>query len=169
MDANVKENSSWPEDRPFSGAGFARMDSQISCVLTRFRLRSVWSLIPFYLAFRRVRRASKEIEGLLKAEFLVENLTTCYTFSLWKDDSAIVDFSTRVGVHGDVARPAFGLTRRNLDRPEIWSAQFRLWAVSSYNLNWNGLNLQNVLTKQQWQKRQEVARGDVQAREDQRA
>jgi hypothetical protein len=133
------------------------MDSKISCVLTRFRLRSRWSLIGFYFAFRRVRRAATDVAGLLKAVFLIEDLRTCYTLSLWRDDAAIIEFG-RVRAHIHAANAAFRPTyRKDLNRPEIWSAQFRLWAVSSHNLNWQGLDLQSELADQ-WSKRKEAAR-----------
>jgi hypothetical protein len=138
----------WPEGHPMSGAAFARMDTTISCVLTRFRLSSPWSLVPFYLAFRRVRRASRNISGLLQALFLVENLHTCYTLSIWKDESAIVQFGS-IQAHVYAARSAFGPTyRKDMSRSEIWSAQFRLWAVSCHNLSWEGFDLQTLLAKQ---------------------
>ena len=147
----------WSDELPVSGAGYARMDSTISCVLTRFQLRSCWSLIGFYVAFRRVRRAASDVAGLLKAVFLIEDLRTCYTLSLWTDDGAIVDFG-RVRAHVDAANSAFGPTyRKDLNRPEIWSAQFRLWAVSCHNLNWQGLDLQPELADQ-WSRRKEAAR-----------
>lgn len=147
---------SWPDDRPFSGAGFARMDSTISCLITRFHLRSRWSLIPFYLAFRRVRSESRKVSGLLKALFLIEDLRTCYTLSLWKDDCSIVEFGT-VRAHIAAANSAFVPTyRQDLKRSEIWSAQFRLWAVSCHNLNWEGLDLKTHLGKE-WLRRAQVA------------
>ncbi len=155
----------WPDDYPSTGAAFARMDTTVSCVMTRFRLRSAWSLIPFYLAFRRVRRASMKVDGLLKAVFLIENLHTCYTMSLWKNDCAIVEFGS-VYAHVAAANSAFKPTwRDDLRRAEIWSAQFRLWAVSAHNLNWEGLDLQTVLADQ-WHKRAYVAKGDFLSEEE---
>jgi hypothetical protein len=154
----------WPDDYPSTGAAFARMDTTVSCVMTRFRVRSVRSLIPFYLHFRKVRRASMKVDGLLKAVFLIENLHTCYTMSIWKNDCAIVEFGG-VYAHVAAANSAFGPTWRNdLRRPEIWSAQFRLWAVSAHNLNWEGLDLQTVLADQ-WHKRARVASGELQEEE----
>jgi hypothetical protein len=86
---------------------------------------------------------------LLNASFLVEDLHTCYTMSLWKDDCAILEFSTRVHAHISAANSAFGPTyRADLKRAEIWSAQFRLWAVSEHNLQWEGLGMQEVLEEQ---------------------
>jgi hypothetical protein len=152
-----EKRSSWPDDRPMTGAAFARMDTTISCVLTRFRLRSRWSLVPFYLTFRRVRRDARQIAGLLQALFLIEDLRTCYTLSLWRDDDAILDFSTRVRSHVDAANHSFSrLEQKDLKRPEIWSAQFRLWAVSCHNLNWEGFDLQTLLADQ-WSRRAAVA------------
>jgi AhpC/TSA family len=146
----------WPEDRPFSGAGFARVDTPISCVLSRFHLHSPLSLIPFYLAFRRVRRAAHDIAGLMEAVFLVEGPRTCYTLSLWKDDWSIVDFG-RIRAHIDAANSAFDATyRTDAKRAEIWSAQFRLWAVSCHNLSWESVDLEAALGEQ-WRRREEVA------------
>jgi hypothetical protein len=154
MDRTEDRQYSWPDDRPMSGAGFARVDTTVSCVLTRFRLRSCLSLIPFYLAFRRVRDDAREIEGLLQATFLVENLHTCYTLSLWKEDWAIPEFG-RLRSHVNAANSAFAPTyRKDLNRAEIWSAQFRLWAVSCHNLNWEGLDLQTLLADQ-WERRRQ--------------
>jgi hypothetical protein len=151
----------WPDSMATTGAAFARVDTTVSCVMTRFRLRSAWSLIPFYLAFRRVRESSRKVDGLLKATFLIENLHTCYTMSLWKNECAIVEFGS-VQAHVKAANSAFQPTwREDLRRAEIWSAQFRLWAVSAHNLNWEGLDLETVLADQ-WQKRERVARPDFQ-------
>jgi hypothetical protein len=150
----------WPDDRPYTGATYARMDTTVSCVLTRFRLRSILSLIPFYLAFRRVRRSAQDVAGLLKSVFLVEDLHTCYTMSLWRDDCAIVEFG---GLHAHVAaaNSAFHPTyRKDLNRAEIWSAQFRLWAVSCHNMNWEGLDLQELLADQ-WGRREVMARAGL--------
>jgi hypothetical protein len=146
----------WPDDRPMSGAGFARVDTKVSCVLSRFRLNSPLALIPFYISFRRVRRAARDIGGLLEAVFLLEGARTCYTLSLWKDDWSIVEFG-RVRAHIDAANSVFASTyRKDVKRSEIWSAQFRLWAVSSHNLNWEGLDLQAALGEQ-WRRREELA------------
>jgi len=154
-----EKKRSWPDDRPYSGAAFARVDTTISCVLTRFHLRSSWSLIPFYLAFRRVRREARAVAGLLQSAFLVENRRTCYTLSLWKDDYSIVDFG-RVRSHISAANCVFaGVYGR---RTEIWSAQFRMWAVSCHNLNWEGLDLRTHLADQ-WTRREKIARNEITA------
>jgi hypothetical protein len=114
-------------------------------------------MIPFYWRFRRVQREAREVTGMLKALFLIEDVRTCYTLSLWQDDAAILSFNTRARSHIDVANSAFGLTYRDdLKRPEIWSAQFRLWAVSCHNMNWQGLNLESILADQ-WSRRTSAA------------
>jgi hypothetical protein len=136
-----------------SAIGYARMDTAVSCLLTRFRVRSPWWLLRFYLGFRRVRRASRGVNGLLRALFLVEDFRTCYTLSLWANDAAILDFGS-LPDHVHTANSAFGPTwRADLKRAEIWSAQFRLWAVSCHNMTWDGLDLETVLGDQ-WRRRQ---------------
>src|SRR2546426_11938236 len=99
--------------------------------------------------FRRVRRqAMATTPGLIKAVFLVEGPRTCYTLSLWTDDNAIVDFGTRVTSHiGSANWAIVHVFRNDLHRPEIWSVQWRLWAIS-HNLNWEGVDLREVLAKQ---------------------
>jgi hypothetical protein len=150
--------AAWPDDRAISGAGFARVDTTISCVLSRFRLNSPLSLIPFYFAFRRVRREARSVGGLLEAVFLVEGARTCYTLSLWRDDWSIVEFGG-IRSHIDAANSVFGATyHKDAKRAEIWSAQFRLWALSCHNLNWDGLDVEDVLGEEQWRRRAEVAR-----------
>lgn len=159
---------SWPDDRPFSGASFARVDTKMSCVMTRFRLRSAWSLIPFYLAFRRVRRSAQDVSGLLNSAFFIENLHTCYTMSIWKDDCSIVDFGS-IREHVMAANSAFGPAyRKDLKRAEIWSAQFRMWAVSSHNLNWEGLDMRTALGEDQWARRLAVGHSDFAQERDRR-
>lgn len=154
----------WPDDRPMSGAGFARVDTTVSCVLSRFHLNSPLSIIPFYFAFRRVRRAARDIGGLMEAVFLLEGARTCYTLSLWKDDWSIVEFG-RVRAHIDAANSVFSATyRKDLKRSEIWSAQFRMWAVSSHNLDWKGLDMKAALGEQ-WRRREEVAQNKAPAGE----
>lgn len=151
------ETNRWPEERPFTGAGFARVDTPVSCVLTRFRLRSAWSLLHFYLAFRRIRREASSLGGLLHSALLVEDLHTCYTFSLWANEEAIVDFGTRVKSHITAANSSFSHVHYHVGgRPEIWSAQFRLWGVSCHNMMWKELDLESHLAGE-WQNRQRVA------------
>ena len=48
--------------------------------------------------------------------------------------------------------------RKDLRRPEIWSVQWRLWAVS-HNLNWEGIDLRKLLAHQLGKPIEEIARG----------
>jgi hypothetical protein len=122
-----------------SGASFSRVTSDHSCIITRFQLNSPIHLARFYLAFRRIRRDAERISGFLRSAFLVENIHTCYTLSFWENERAILEFSS-VHSHIRAANSSFRATyRRDLNRHEIWSAQFRLWAISAHNRNWDGL------------------------------
>lgn len=135
----------WPDDRPITGAGFARVDSTISCVLSRFHLTSFWSLFRFYLAFREIRRNSRNIEGLLHSVFLLEDPRTFYTLSFWRYDWAIAEFGS-VRSHIGAANAALAATYdKHLQRSVIWSAQFRLWGVSRHNYIWDKLDLPSIL------------------------
>jgi hypothetical protein len=120
-------------------AGFAVVDSEVSCVLTRFKLRSPLWLIPIYLHYRRVRREAVRVEGLLHTMFIIQDFKTCFTYSLWSDDSAIVRFgSTRA--HVAAGNAAMGAAYCDaMGRPEIWSAHFRLVGASARNMCWQGM------------------------------
>lgn len=120
--------------------------STVSCVLTRFGLRSALWLPFFFFAFRRVHKEAREkVPGLLRAAFLVERPTVCYTLSIWSDDRSIVSFGSAVLSHIRTANWSFN---RLLDKGsagvELFSAQFSLRAVST-NLNWEGTDLRTLI------------------------
>jgi hypothetical protein len=121
--------------------GYQSVHTPVSCLLTRFQVKSVWSLIRLYLWYRRVRHEARTVSGLLKTVFLVENLRTCYTLSIWESGKAILEFNTKILTHVDAANSSFRELTLDGGRPQLWSAQFRLSAVSPHNLRWNGLDL----------------------------
>lgn len=131
-----------PDGASYSSAGYEVVDSGATCVITRFQLRSVWDLVRLYFLYRRVRRdARQRCAGLLHAGFLVEGLRTFYSFTLWTDDAALMEFGTVVDSHVRVASRGLRATYRpDVARPEIWSTQWKLAAVSE-NLNWEGVEL----------------------------
>jgi hypothetical protein len=121
--------------------GYVRVDTDVTCVVTRFHVRSVWALLRFYRFFLSVQRNSREVRGLLKSVFLIENWHTCYTLSLWSDDNAILSFNTKVRAHVHAANSAFRDVSISPDGADIWSAQFRLLALSAYNLRWHDVSI----------------------------
>lgn len=127
------------------GTGYLNVECSVSCVLTRFQLRSVWSLVQFYLMYRRIRRGAASITGLVATLFLVENLRTCYTLSIWKSADAILQFNGSVHPHIHAANRCFGSLRFSNGRPMLWSAQFSLAAISPCNLRWDDGRVDAVL------------------------
>lgn len=131
--------------RPRTGAGYRRLNTEVGCVITRFHLRSVWSLPWMWLAYLRIRWEARQIQGLLRTAFLVEGPRTCYLFSIWADDRAIKEFGTRVDTHVQAARLSFQRTfNRRRKRAEVWSTQWRLWGVSN-NLQWDDFDLREAM------------------------
>jgi hypothetical protein len=130
---------------PITAAGYTPLAAEVTCVVTRLEWRSAWSLPWAWFSFRRVRAGSRGISGLLRAAFLVESPRVCYILSIWSGDAPLLEFGTRVHAHVEAARHTFRRTwnaaRR---RPEVWSTQWRLSAVSN-NLNWQGFDLPSVL------------------------
>lgn len=125
--------------------GYEQVSTTISCLLTRFRLRSPWSLIHFYRSFRRIRREARHVPGLLKTVFLIEDARTCYTLSFWKNPGAIYDFNTKVNSHIGAANSSVQHLQSAARGVHLWSAQFRLSAVSPYNLRWDSFDLRRHL------------------------
>lgn len=126
-------------DTTLTGTGYRRVEGSLSCVLTRFQVRSAWSLLRFYRDFRRIRRETRGLPGLVTSMFLVESFHTCYTLSLWRNETAILKFNTVSRAHVSAANGSFGKLRRRSGRPLLWSAQFALSGVSPHNLRWEGV------------------------------
>lgn len=121
--------------------GYLRVSTNISCLLTRFQLRSPWSLLHFYRSFRAIRKEARDVRGLLKTVFLIENARTCYTLSIWENAEAIYDFNSQVDAHIRAANTSFRHLRLGATGVQLWSAQFRLSAVSPYNLRWDSFDI----------------------------
>lgn len=140
-----QEASASNAETPLTGAGYTPLDSEVTCVLTRFELRSAWSLPWMWLSFRRVRAAAGGISGLLRAAFLVESPRVCFILSIWSGDAALLEFGTHVGAHVHAARHTFRRTFNPArQRAEVWSTQWHLGAVSN-NLSWQGFDLRSAL------------------------
>jgi hypothetical protein len=123
-------------DQHVRGTGYAVVDSDVSCVMTRFSVRSIWSLIRLDRSFRRVRREARSLRGLITTLFVVENRDTCYTISIWRNTDAILEFNAKVRSHIAAANWGFRELRFDSGKPRLWSAQFKLEAVSPHNLRW---------------------------------
>lgn len=119
--------------------GYTNVSTTTSCVVTRFRTRSVIETMRMYWRYRAVRKQALESPGLLATTFLLESPRIFVTLSIWRDDRAIVDFMTTGVAHVDAANAYFRRNRVRRGPPEVWSAQFRLSAVSPYNLRWGAL------------------------------
>jgi hypothetical protein len=124
-----------------------RVEAPIVCVLTRFGLRNGRQLLPTYLDYRRVlldaRRA--ELPGLLKAAFLVESATSCYSLSIWANPGAIGRFGTDVPAHVDVAGRVFGRLACDEEHgSQLWSTKWRLVSASN-NLSWGDFDLRAAI------------------------
>ena len=121
------------------------VDVPITCVITRFGLRSPHQLLPMYLDYRRIARYARKTPGLLRTAFLIERPTVCYTFSIWASHISMPRFGTNVPSHVDVARKSFGRVSFKAGRgPEIWSTKWELTYVSN-NLNWDDFDLRDLV------------------------
>ncbi|HWM01604.1 MAG TPA: hypothetical protein VNP92_04630 [Actinophytocola sp.] len=131
---------------PLREPGDNPVDAPITCVLTRFQLRSARHLVPSHRDYQRVIRELEQsrVPGFLRAAFLVENPTTWYSLSLWAGDSAIPHFGTASSDHVTAARQAFGRLAYDDEGPVLWSTKWRLGSVSN-NLSWPGFDLRGTI------------------------
>ena len=126
------------------GTGYSQVDSDVTCVLTRFEVRSLWALLRFYVLFRRVKNTIRGLDGLIAALFIVENARTCYTLSVWRDVGAILKFNTEPA-HIAVANYSFRELRSTKGKVHLWSGQFRLAGASPHNFVWPGIDFKSFV------------------------
>lgn len=134
-------------DLRLDNAGEHPVNVPITCVITRFGLRSARYLLPTYHDYRRVMKKAAQTPGLLRSAFLIENPTTCYSVSIWASRDVIPHFGTNVPSHVAVARRVFGRVLFREGRgPEIWSTKWQLATVSN-NLNWEDFDLRRLILR----------------------
>lgn len=102
--------------------------------MTRFRLPSTWSLLRFYWKYRGVSKRTKDVDGLLDAEFLIGDLHTAFIVSLWQSKEQM-DRWIGVDEHVHAVHFSCGKTR------ETWSARWLLDAVSPSANSWSALSM----------------------------
>jgi hypothetical protein len=102
------------------------------CVVTRISFAS-WRSIPgAVLRFRRLRRIGRKmVPGLVDAHLQVRGNATLLFISLWRDELALVQFTT-LEAHVNAVR----WTIRK--RGTVWSGVFRLAGTSSMSAPWLG-------------------------------
>jgi hypothetical protein len=118
------------------GTGYTPVTSELTCVLTRFQLRSVWGLISGYRLFKVVDAHARSCKGLVVSKFLVESPRVFWTMSIWETERAILEFNSNVTTHVYAANKSFGLLEFSDGKPLLWSAQFHLSRVSPSNFRW---------------------------------
>lgn len=101
------------------------------CVTTRFRLKHLWTLVPMYLTYRRMHHDLAVAPGLIRHAFLVQSPWACCTFSIWASEEALRSFANN-SMHLRAVR------RAKRWCCGIWSAYWRLDAVSRFSTQWDG-------------------------------
>jgi hypothetical protein len=102
------------------------------CVVTRISFPR-WRSIPgAVLRFRRLRRIGRRmVPGLVDAHLHLRGNATLLFVSLWRDELALVQFTT-LEAHVDAVR----WTIRK--QGKVWSGVFRLAGTSSMSAPWLG-------------------------------
>lgn len=145
---SAPDGNGYPSSRSQPEPGDHSVDTPITCVLSRFELRSPRHMLPSYRDYRRVVDDLRQTAapGFLDAAFLVQNPTTWFGLSLWTGADAIAQFGTDVPGHVAAARRVFARLRYDNGAPALWSTKWRLDSVS-HNLNWPGLDLRSTIVE----------------------
>jgi hypothetical protein len=120
------------------------VDAEITCVITRFVLRSPLSLLRMLRENRRLVRVAGATAGLglLRSAFVIESPRVCFSLSIWSGEPLM---SGRVEQHIEAARRVFPRLAYAEGRgPELWSTQWRLVSTTN-NLNWGDFNLRSLI------------------------
>lgn len=115
--------------------GHPLIDTEAVCVTTRVRLRHCWRLPAALRLFRGVRREASRLPELQRMSFLVASPRAFYVLSLWSNEAGLLRFGTHCRSHLRAVRWCLRHARRCDGRPEIWSAQWKVWAASN-NICW---------------------------------
>jgi len=90
------------------------------CLVTRIKVKKIFTLIGIIFAFFRMRRRSRNVPGLLETSVLVRWPRTVIFISLWKDASAMARFATAVPEHPMTVLKVYRIGA------EVWSGVFKL-------------------------------------------
>jgi ABC-type antimicrobial peptide transport system permease subunit len=90
------------------------------CLVTRIKVKGIFTLIGIAFAFFRMQRRSRTVSGLLETAMLVRWPRTVIFVSLWKDASAMACFATAVPEHPMMVRKVYRMGA------EVWSGVFKL-------------------------------------------
>lgn len=121
--------------RPISLSGYERVESPLYCVLTRIRVRHFWAMPIMWRAYRRVRTQARQVAGLKRSAFLVQDLHTFFILSIWEGEKGFLEFGTDVIAHVHAANGAFARVVFRGSKPEVWSTQWQIHSTS-HNLSW---------------------------------
>jgi hypothetical protein len=94
-------------------------------------------LLRAWRDFRTVSKLAHGIPGLKRTAFLVESPRAFIILSLWDGEEAMLAFASNIDRHHVAVRTCFANAASTNARPEIWSAQWKIWSASN-NLQWNG-------------------------------
>jgi hypothetical protein len=89
----------------------------------------------------RIRKEANDVEGLITSLIAIENWRTFFTISFWTRPTAVLQFNSKVFTHIVAANSSFRYLERGKGGAELWSAEFRLNAVSQ-NFRWAGVNIE---------------------------
>lgn len=132
----------WDEAQAGDDIGYDRVQSEASCVISRFRTKSLLETLRMFWRFRAIERQASDVAGLAATFFVFSGFRTFLTISIWKNDLAVLKFVEKGRLHVDAANSYFSRNIRGRIAPDVWSAQFRLCGVSPHNLRWPGLKIE---------------------------
>lgn len=102
------------------------------CLITRIELTRRFDLLYVLLAFYRMRRRARSVQGLAEVSLFVRRWRTVFIVSLWRDELAMAEFATAVPGHLKMVRRTFRTGARS------WSGLFEFFGTSGTSGAWDG-------------------------------
>lgn len=124
----------WHKGLP-SLPAYKPVEASLYCHVTRIRLRSIRSLPIVWRSYVDIQRQARQIPQIKRCVFLLQDLRTFFILSIWEGDDGFIDFGTRVGRHGKAIARTFPRIALHNGKPEVWSTQWKIRAVSK-SMNW---------------------------------
>jgi hypothetical protein len=100
------------------------------CLITRLRVRKRLTFLWVLVEFVRIRRAARNVPGLIDSGIAVKPRRTVYLVSLWENEKAILDFNRMVPRHTLMVR---WMGRQGA---EVWSGYFVFSSATEGSRPW---------------------------------
>lgn len=105
-------------------------EESMTCLITRIKVPKYSTLLWIIFTYFHMKKRAKKVSGLYEMSLFIRTQKTIYFVSLWRDVSAMAQFSTLVQEH------PLAVFKVKAAGAEIWSAHFDLRGTSPHSKPW---------------------------------